>query len=76
MSVFSENELYSLEDIANEFSLESENPILYGIYLARNPELNQDEKDNIKYYMNKLIKKQQNINKKNLEHLERHLQKA
>jgi hypothetical protein len=44
MSVFSENELYSLEDIVNEFSLESENPILYGIYLARNPELNQDER--------------------------------
>jgi hypothetical protein len=46
MSVFSENELYSLEDM-NEFSLESENPILYGIYLARNPELNQTGKDNI-----------------------------
>lgn len=76
MSFFSENELYSLEDIANEFSLDRENPILYGLYLARNPELDQDEKDNVKCYMNKLIKKQQNINKKNLEHMERHLQKA
>jgi hypothetical protein len=48
----------------NEFSLESENPILYGIYLARNPELNQDEKDNIKYYMNKLIKNSRTLTKK------------
>jgi hypothetical protein len=63
MSVFSENELYSL-DIVNEFSLESENPILYGIYLARNPELNQDEKDNIKYYMNKLIKNSRTLTKR------------
>lgn len=76
MSVYSENEIYSLDDISNEFGLEKNNPILYGLYLARNPELDQEEKDNIKCYMNKLIKKQQNINKKNLEHMERHLQKA
>lgn len=76
MSVFSENEIYSIDDIANEFGLERNNPILYGLYLSRNPDLDQEERDNVKYYMNKLIKKQQNINKKNIEHMERHLQKA
>lgn len=76
MSCFSENEIYSLDDIANEFWLDKSNPILYGLYLARNPDLSQDERDNITYYMNKLIKKQQNINKKNIEHMEKHLQKA
>lgn len=76
MSCFSENEIYSLEDIAIEFNLEKENPILYALYLSRNPELSQDERDNITYYMHKLIKKQQNINKKNIDYMEKHLQKS
>lgn len=71
---FSANEVYSLDDIAIEFNLEHNNPILYGLYLARNPELEHEEKENIKCYMDKLIKKQQNINRRNVEYMTKHLQ--
>lgn len=71
-SFFSEYELYSLNDIASEFGLEPNNPILYGLYLSRNPELSQEDRDYIQNHMNKLIKKQNNINQKNLQYLERH----
>lgn len=72
---FSANEVYSLEDIAIEFNLEPNNPLLYGLYLARNPELEHEEQEQIKCYMDKLIKKQQNINRRNIEYMTQHLQK-
>lgn len=70
---FSGNEMYSLEDISAEFNLSHENPLLYGLYLARNPELEEEEKAYIKEYMDKLIKKQNKINQRNIHYLERHL---
>lgn len=72
---FSENEIYSINDIMLEFDLEENNPLVYGIYLSRNPELNQDEKDTIKAYMNKLIKKVNKMNERNIQYMTQHLQK-
>ena len=69
---FSENEIYSLDDIAIEFGLREEDPFLYALYLNRNPELNQDERDTITAYMNKLIKKRNNINRRNINYLTQH----
>jgi 2-phosphoglycerate kinase len=34
------------------------------IVFSRNPELDQEEKDNVKGYMNKLIQKQKTLNKR------------
>jgi hypothetical protein len=76
MSFFSENEIYSIEDIMDEFGLERTNPLVYGLYLSRNPDLSQDEKDDVKGYMNKLIYKQKKINQKNIEYMEKHLREA
>lgn len=72
---FSANEVYSLDDIATEFNLEPNNPLLYGLYLARNPELEHEEKEYIKCYMDKLINKQRKINQINLNYMTQHLQK-
>lgn len=72
-SYFSENEIYSLDDIINEFGLERNDPLLYGIYLSRNPNVEHEEKELIKAHIDKLIKKQQKINKINLEYMTRHI---
>ena len=76
MSCFSENEIYSIDDIANEFGLDHSNPLLYGLYLSRNPELEQEERDQITAHINKLIKKQNRINRINIEHMEKHIDKT
>jgi hypothetical protein len=72
MSCLSGNEIYSLEDIANEYFLEKDDPVLYTLYLSRNPELDQDEVDNIKAYIAKLVKKNRRINQLNMEYMDRH----
>lgn len=70
---FSGNELYSLEDIGAELNLSHDNPLLYGVYLARNTDLEEEEKNYIKCHMDKLIKKRNKINKINLNYMEQHL---
>ena len=74
MSYFSENEIYSLDDIANEFNLGREDPLLYAMYLHKNPDLSQDEKDSINSHVAKLVKKITKINKINLRYMDRHLE--
>lgn len=72
---FSENEVYSLDEIATEFNLNSDDPLLYSIYLHKNPDLSQDERDDIKSHVDKLVKKITKINSINLRYMERHTQK-
>lgn len=75
MSYFSENEIYSLDDIATEFNLNSDDPLLYSLYLHKNPDLSQDERDGIKSHIDKLVKKITKINRINMQYMERHIQK-
>jgi hypothetical protein len=74
MSFFSENEIYSIDDIAVEYSLNHDNPLLFTLYLDKNRELDQDEVDYIKSHIAKLTKKINRINAINLKHMDKHLE--
>jgi hypothetical protein len=51
---FSENEIYSIEDIMDE--VQRTNPSIRSVFVLQPPDcLSQDEKDYVKGYMNKLI---------------------
>jgi hypothetical protein len=70
MSFFSENEIYSIEDIISSSGW-ANNPLVY--LPSVTSDLSQDEKDDVKGYMNKLIQKK--INQKNIEYMEKHLRR-
>lgn len=67
--MFSENEICSLEDIANRYGLSNKSPMLYAIYIHENPLLTEDEKIEINNHIDKLKKRESNINKLNLSYL-------
>lgn len=73
MECFSENEIYSLQDISSQYNLDGTNPILYALYLELNPDLTENEKTFIKNYIQKIINKQQKINEINIKYMEKHL---
>lgn len=65
-----ENEIVSIDDIMNRYNLTYDNPLVWTIYKHENTLLTAEEKEYITVYINRLIIKQKNINKINLDYLE------
>jgi len=73
MDIFSENEIHSLPEIAAQYSLSENDPMLWGLYLVLNKDiLDESEKEQIINIMRRLRSKNNNIARRNLEYMDRH----
>jgi hypothetical protein len=61
--MLSEFEIYSLEDIANEFGFKIDDPLLYAGISKRNPELSQEDYYNM--ILKTAIRRQKSLNERN-----------